>query len=223
MVSPAFRLSLEVELHAAVADVLAEKADTDLSQLRELLDAYSGLIDATVWPQSEQGEFLEFVTQDIGEFSTAMYAEASAGRWNTAVALIRPLQERSEYALAAAIDSEFFATYRKRMSRQIETGFNERSRLLVEEARGIVNRWVTMSTGTDGLLKTSKDLNRIGSELLHHGIGLSRVTADNDELRRGLVIMTHGRAQLALANVLLAIEIVGAADTVAWRAARQVL
>ena len=51
-----------------------------------------------------------------------MYAEANSGRWNVAMALIRPLQERSEYALAAAVDPEFFATYRKRMGQQIETG-----------------------------------------------------------------------------------------------------
>ena len=63
----------------------------------------------------------------------------------------------------------------------------------------------------------------MSSELLHHGIGLPRVSADNDELRRGLVTMAHGRAQLALANVLLAMQIVGAGDTPAWRAARQVL
>ena len=139
-------------------------------------------------------------------------------RWHSS----GPCQERSEYALAAAVDPKFFATYRRRMGQQMEAGFNDRSRLLIEEARGIVNRWAA-SKGTDGLLKTSKDLNRIGSELLHHGIGLSRVSADNDELRRGLVTMAHGRAQLAFANFLLAMRIVGAADTLAWRAARQVL
>ncbi|MYJ74502.1 MAG: hypothetical protein F4089_05105 [Gammaproteobacteria bacterium] len=98
-----------------------------------------------------------------------------------------------------------------------------RSRLLSEDARGIVDRWARESKRTDGLLDTSRQLNRVGSELLHHGIGLSRVSGDDDELRRGLVTMAHGRAQLALANVLLAVEIVGAADTPAWRSARRVL
>ena len=217
-----FRLSLEVELHSA-ADALAGHPDTDLSQLKQVLEACFRVVEAAAWPESEQGEFLEFVTQDVGEFGTAMYAEASVGRWNVATALIRPLQERSEYALAAAIDRQFFATYRRRMDRQIDTGFNDRSRLLIEEARGIVGRWAATSRDADGLLKTSRDLNRIGSELLHHGIGLSRVSADNDEVRRALVTMAHGRAQLALANVLLAIQIVGAADTAAWHAARRVL
>ena len=222
-VSETFRLTLEVELHSAATGALAGRPDTDLSQLRGVIEAYSGVVDATVWPESEQGEFLDFVTQDVGEFSTAMYAEAAVGRWNVAAALIRPLQERSEYALAGAIDPEFFATYRRRLDRQIESGFNDRSRLLVEEARGIIDRWAATLKGTDGLLETSRDLNRTGSELLHHGIGLSRVSADNDEVRRGLITMTHGRAQLALANVLLTIQILGAADTAAWRAARQVL
>ena len=217
------RLTLELELHSAATVALAGRPDTDLSQLREVLEAYCGVVDATVWPATEQGEFQEFVTQDVEEFSTAIYAEASASRWNVAVALIRPVQERSEYALAAAIDPAFVATYRRRMGRQIEAGFKGRARLLVEEARGIVDRWAIASNGTDGLLKISKDLNRIGSEVLHHGIGLSRVSADNDELLRGLVTMAHGRAQLAVANVLLAIEIVGAADTAAWRTTRQAL
>ena len=35
--------------------------------------------------------------------------------------------------------------------------------------------------------------------------------------------MAHGRAQLALANVLLVVEIAGTADTPAWHSARQVL
>ena len=217
------RLTLELELHSAATVALAGRPDTDLSQLREVLEAYCGVVDATVWPATEQGEFQEFVTQDVEEFSTAIYAEASASRWNVAVALIRPVQERSEYALAAAIDPAFVATYRRRMGRQIEAGFKGRARLLVEEARGVVDRWAIASNGTDGLLKISKDLNRIGSEVLHHGIGLSRVSADNDELLRGLVTMAHGRAQLAVANVLLAIEIVGAADTAAWRTTRQAL
>ena len=222
------RLTLELELHSAATVALAGRPDTDLSQLREVLEAYCGVVDATVWPATEQGEFQEFVTQDVEEFSTAIYAEASASRWNVAVALIRPVQERSEYALAAAIDPAFVATYRRRMGRQIEAGFKGRARLLVEEGReesstAGPSRRTAPSNGTDGLLKISKDLNRIGSEVLHHGIGLSRVSADNDELLRGLVTMAHGRAQLAVANVLLAIEIVGAADTAAWRTTRQAL
>lgn len=218
-----FRLSLEVELYAAATDALAERPDTDLGRLRAVLEAYSNVVDATVWPESEQGEFLEYVTEDVGEFIRATSAEADAGRWSVAAALIRPLQERSEYALAVAIDPAFVATYRTRLDRLIESGFEGRSRLLVEEARGIINRWAVTPTGEDGLLETSRTLNRIGSEVLHHGIGLSRVATDNDEVRRGLATMTHGRAQLSLANVLLAIQVVDAADTAAWRTAQRVL
>ena len=218
-----FRLSLEVELQSAATDALAGRPDTDLGQLHAVLEAYSKVVGATVWQESEQGEFLEYVTQDIGEFITATAAEADAGRWSVAVALIRPLQERSEYALAAAIAPAFVATYRTRLDRLIESGFEGRSRLLVEEARGIINRWAVTSKGADGLLETSRTLNRIGSEVLHHGIGLSRVATDNDEVRRGLVTMTYGRAPLSLANTLLAIQVIDAADTAAWRAARRVL
>ena len=75
------RLSLEVELHSAAVDALAGHPDTDLNRLREVLEAYSRVVHATAWPESEQGEFLEFVTQDIEEFITATSAEANAGRW----------------------------------------------------------------------------------------------------------------------------------------------
>lgn len=214
-----FRLTLEVKLQSAATDVLAGRPGTDLGQLRAVLEAYSGVVEATVWPASAQGEFLEHVTQDIGEFITAMSAEAGAGRWSVGAALIRPLQERSECALAAAIDPAFVANYRTRL----ESGLEGRRRLLVEDARGIINRWDPSSEGTDSLLETSKTLNSIGSEVLHHGIGLSRVAADNDEVRRGLVTMIHGRAQLALVNVLLAIQVVDAADTAAWSTARRLL
>lgn len=218
-----FRLALEVELQSAATDVLAGAPDTDRGQFLTVLDAYTRIVDATVWPESEQGEFLEYVAQDIGEFITAMSAEAGAGRWSVATALIRPLQERSEYALAAAIDSAFVAIYRTRLEGLIASGFEGRSRMLVEEARRIINRWDAAPKDSDSLLETSRTLNRIGSELLHHGIGLSRVAADNDEVRRGLATMTHGRARLSLANVLLAIQVVDAADTEAWHAARRVL
>lgn len=41
---------------------------------------------------------------------------------------MRPVQERWEYALAAAIEPGVVATYRKRMGRQVESGFNDRAR-----------------------------------------------------------------------------------------------
>lgn len=216
-----FRLWLEVQLRSAATQASAGDSSTDLNNLRGVVEACSRVVEETAWPESEQGEFLEFVAQDVGEFSAAMYAEATSGRWNVAVALARPLQERSEYAVAAAIDPEFFATYRRRADQQIESGFNARSRGLVEEARGIIDRWAT-SRGADGFIKISTRLNRTGSELLHHGIGLSQVSAD-DEFRLGLATVTHSQARQALANVLLAIQIVDAADTVAWDAARHVL
>ena len=164
----------------------------------------------------------EFVTQDVQEFSTAVYDEANSGRWNVAMALIRPLpgafgiraRRGSRPQVLRNLPEAYGPADGGRLQRSLEAAYRGGAR----------NRQsLAASKGTDGLLKTSKDLNRIGSELLHHGIGLSRVSADNDELRRGLVTMAHGRAQLAFANVLLAMRIVGAADTLAWRAARQVL
>ena len=218
-----FRLSIEVELRSAASDALAGHSNTDLDQLRKVLGAYARVIEDTVWPESEQGAFLEFVAQDVHEFSAAIRAEAEAGRWNIAIALLRPLQERSEYVLAAAVDQGFYERYRSRMGRQIETGLKDGSRLLAEDARGTIDRWVRRSKNTEGLLATGRGLNRVASELLHHGVGLSRVSAANDALRQGLASMAYGRVQAALAYVLWAIEIVGAADTAAWRAARQTL
>ena len=161
-----FRLSIEVELRSAASDALAGHSNTDLDQLRKVLGAYARVIEDTVWLESEQGAFLEFVAQDVQEFSAAIRAEAEAGRWNVAIALLRPLQERSEYVLAAAVDQGFYERYRSRMGRQIETGLKDGSRLLAEDARGTIDRWVRRSKNTEGLLATGRGLNRVASELL---------------------------------------------------------
>ena len=166
-----------------------------------------------------QGEFLDYVTRDVYEFACAIRMEAAAGRWMVATSLIRPLQERSEYALAAAIDSSFRDRFVEYINTQIDKKFTGRSRQLVQIARGAIDRWATESHGKDGLLETSITLNRIGSEILHHGIGLSREAEEIVEARPWLLKMASGRVQCGMANVMLAIKVMGGNDTDAWRRA----
>ena len=82
-----------------------------------------------------------------------------------------------------------------------------------------IDLWATESHGMDGLLETSITLNRIGSEVLHHGIGLSREAEEIVEVRPGLLRMASGRVQCGMANVMLAIKVMGGNDTEAWRRA----
>ncbi len=226
------RLSPKVEVRSAAADALTGRADPDLDQLRELQEAYSSVLDETVWPESDQGEFLEYVTQTVQEFITAIQAQAEAGRLTVVMALLRPLQERSEYALAAAIAPEFSRNCLSRMAHETETGPKGRSGPLVQEVRGIINRLetsrgedeaVSSSAGTEDLLQLGRNLYGIGSGFQHLSIGLSRLAADNDELLRGLVGMACGRVQIALRQVLKATQIAGVDDTAAWHAANRLV
>ena len=169
---------------------------------------------------SVQGEFLDYVTRDVYEFALAIRMEA-ARRWTVASSLIRPLQERSEYALAAAIDSSFRDRYVEYINTQIDKKFtaSSRKRPLVQIARGAINRWAKESHGKDGLLETSITLNKIGSDILHHGIGFSGEAKEIVEVRPWLLRMASGRVQCGMANVMLAIKVMGGNDTDAWRRA----
>ena len=206
------RFSLEIDFDAPSLRVLPEDAGADFRYLDQLLDALSQLVRDTPWPGSAQGEFLDYVARDVYEFACAIRMKAAAGRWTAAMSLIRPLQERSEYALAAAVDSGFRAGYIEYMNTQIDEKFTGRSRQrsLVETARGAINRWAKKSHGKDGLLETSKTLNKIGSEILHHGIGFSGEAEELVEARPGLLRMASGRVQCGMANVMLAIKVMGA-------------
>ena len=205
------RFSVEIDFDTPSLRVLPEDAGADFRYLDQLLDALSQLVRDTPWPGSVQGEFLDYVTRDVYEFACAIRMEAAAGRWTAAMSLIRPLQERSEYALAAAIDSSFRDTYVEYINTQIDTNFtaSSRKRPLVQIARGAINRWAKESHGKDGLLETSITLNKIGSEILHHGIGFSGEAEEIVQARPWLLRMASGRVQCGMANVMLAIKVMG--------------
>ena len=213
------RFTLEIDFDTPNLRVLPEDAGADFRYLDQLLDALSQLVCDTPWPGSDQGEFLDYVARDVYEFACAIRMEAAAGRWTVATSLLRPLQERSEYALAAAIDSSFRDRYVEHINAQIGKKFTGRSRRLVEFARGAIDRWATGSHGKDGLLEASMTLNKIGSEVLHHAIGFS---GEAEDIMRGcpaLLRMASGRVQCGMANVMLAIKVMGGHDTEAWRRA----
>ena len=146
------RLSLDIEFETSELQVLPEAAGTYFMYLEQLLDVLSRLIHDTPWPASRQGEFIDYVVRDVYEFGCAIRTEAEAGRWTVAMALIRPLQERSEYALAAAVDTTFPKRYVESINEQIDKNFTARSRQLADIARGAIDRWVRKSHGQDGLL-----------------------------------------------------------------------
>ncbi len=213
------RFTLEIALGTPDLQALPEDAGADFGYLDQLLKAFSQLVRDTPWAASAKGEFLDYVTRDVYEFACAIRMEAAAGRWTVATSLIRPLQERSEYSLAAAIDSSFRDRYVEHINAQIGKKFTGRSRQLVEFARGAIDRWATGSHGKDGLLEASISLNKIGSEVLHHAIGLSGEAEEIMRARPALLRMASGRVQCGMANVMLAIKVMGGHDTEAWRRA----
>lgn len=217
------KYSLETEIQSSTFQPLPALAGSGLEYLDQLLEALSQLVSQTGWPESQQGEFLDYVTRDVYEFGLAIRKEAAEKRWSVVAALMRPLHERSEYVLAAAVDSSFHEKFLKYLDSQAIKGFTDRPRNMDSEARGTIDRWATTSHGQDGLLEISKSLNKYGSLLLHHGIGLSGVLANNMETRCGLLKMASSRVLCALANVLLAIQALGVNDTEAWHKARRLV
>ncbi|MCE2457980.1 MAG: hypothetical protein J4G14_09215 [Dehalococcoidia bacterium] len=212
-----FQYSLEIDFQSHALQLLPEAAGMDFTYLDQLLDSLSELISNTTWPRSLQGEFLNYVTLDVYEFGYAIRTEAAAGRWTVAVSLMRPLQERSEYALAAAIDPSFSEDYLTRLNTLTEEKFSRQHRGMVEGARGKIDQWVKKSHGIDGHFEASRTLNKVGSEMLHHAIGLSREHEEIAKARPELLKMATGRVLAAVAIVLLAIKVIGEADTSAWR------
>ena len=110
--------------------------------------------------------------------------------------------------LRSAIDPGFRNKYVEYLDTQISKNFAGRSRQLVQVARGTIDRWAKESEGTDGLLETSISLNKIGSEILHHAIGLSGEAEEIVKARPEILKMLGGRTQCAVAKVLLAIQVI---------------
>ena len=213
------RISLDINFCSSDLQVLPEAAGTDVEYLGLLLNVLSQLVRDTAWPESRQGEFLDYVVRDVYEFGCAIHSEAAVGRWTVAASLMRPLQERSEYALAAAVDRTLPDRYIKNLTEQVNKSFTTRSRKLAEIARGAIDRWAKVSHGKDGLLEASITLNKIGSEILHHAVGLSGEAEEIVRHRPLLLTMASGRMQCAVANVMLAIKVMGLHHTKAWQRA----
>ncbi len=217
------RLSLEIDFDISEPDVLPEASGKDLKYLGQLLASLDELVHDTAWPQTRQGEFLEYVTRDVYEFSCAIRTEAAAGRWTVATSLMRPLQERSEYALAAAVDPRFAERYFEYIESQIDKDVTRRTRGIADDSRGVINRWENDGQGEGRLLEISKMLNSIGSELLHSAVGLSG--EDEAILRNRSLIRTMliGRVQCAVSNVMLAVKVLNLDHTKAWHRALSVV
>ena len=196
---------------------------TDFKHLDEMLNAFSQLLNDTSWPESNHGCFLDYMVGDVYETSYAIREEAAAGRWTVALLLMRPLQERVEYALAAAIDASFEETYMKHIKTQIEKQFSGKSRQLDGLARGIINKWEKAADGMTDLLEHGKAFRKTGSEVLYHGMGFSREHEELVKARPAMLETLTGRVQLAIINVLAAIKIVGEDDTKAWRECQNIV
>ena len=206
-------LSPEANFATSDRQLLPEASGKDFRYLDQLLDALAALVHDINWPESLQGEFLDYMTRDVYEFGCAIRSEAAAGRWTVATSLMRPLQERAEYALAAAIDPSFVERYVEYMAATIDPNFTRRRNEPVSDARGIMDRWSKENHGDDRLLRASKTLYSIGSQMLHNAFGLSGRAEAIVKIRPGLLEMVSGRVQCAAANVMLAIKVMGKDDT----------
>ena len=197
--------------------------DLDSIELDGLIEVLTRLLDDTVWPKSEQGEFIDYATRDVHELCCAAREEAKLGRWLAAITLLRPLQERSEYSIAAAISPSFVGDYLGRTKATIESDFNAKPRALIQAARGIIDNWAVESRGVDGFMKSSVRLNRIGSTVQHDAIGWSSEHESISINRPGFLETLSGRVLIALIHVLIAIQAIDAHGTDAWRKAAQVV
>ena len=213
-------LRLRIEIESLESRPRSEPRNSNLAYLDLLLESLALLIRESDWPESEQGEFVAFLANDVYEFGSAIRCEIAADRWTAATALNRPLKERAEYALAAAIDPEFWNLYRERMTKQIDRGFKGRSRNLIGTARGIIDRWARESKGVEGTRISSTNSYRISSEILHQGIGLTREANRSSDNRDLFVTNCCIGVRIAVMLVVLATEIIGVHATEGLRIAK---
>ena len=205
---------------ATKARWVPKTAGNNFRYFDRLLQTFSTLIDDTTWPDPDAAELVRHLIDDTHELSSAMRAEAEAERWTTAVLLIRPLLERSQYALAAAIKPEFGAAYLTYLREEFAEKSKQRG--LVERARGINARWAE-ARGDAGFLQESISQYGLASDIQHHALGWSqRAKVDREARRAALSILCHCVKE-ALAGPVLAIEVMEANDTLAWRRARSVV
>ena len=198
--------------------------DLDSEYVDEMLDCFAGVVEAAGWPESDQGEFLDWIVRDVYELSSAVCSELRADRFVSAVALARSLHERYTYASAAARDSEFFVRYLEHLMKQRKRGFVGRGKSMVQPARDVI---FDPLEGADDvheyLMKIYKrkdvSLYGLGSEAMHNLIGLSRKDDLMVALRSGYERFLISQVLQALVHVVVAIHRIGQPETEAWRRA----
>ena len=165
------------------------------------------------WPDTTQGEFLAYLAGDVLEIASSIRNLAASDCWTTVALLGRPLFERSQFLLAAAIDPAFWDVYRQRMEVQIDSNFKKRPGLLAGEARRVIDNWEQKRTDNSDLADSTRYAWSTSSELLHHSIGMSRM-ASQDSGRRTLYVK-GATAQLrsACGALLTSLGIVGGHNT----------
>ena len=203
--------------------MVPETTSEDLGYFDQLLETLSQLVGETAWPETKQGEFLRYAADDVLELSFVIRAAAGTGRFTAATALMRPLHERSEYLLAAAIEPGFADEHEAYIKKLAERELESRptARKMDRVARAIIGSWEERVIPEPiRLKKKSETLYGRTSEIQHRGVGASRAARQNPEERHGALVAVRGQVETALRFVLLTVAIVGMKDTQAWRRAK---
>ena len=203
---------------AARVQRVPKTAGNSFQYFDRLLRTLEQLINDTTWPDPDQAELVRHLIDDVYELSAAMRTDAEAGRWTTGVLLMRPLQERSQYALAVAIKPAFGEAILQYLREEFAK--KSKSRRLVERARGIIACWEKEALGQPGFLQEVIDIYGWASDLQHHALGFSQMAKESCEARRAILSILCHCVKEALGWVVLAIKVREAHDTVTWRRAR---
>jgi hypothetical protein len=200
-----------------------EPAESHLTELSEHLRT---LVAETAWPDTDQGAVVQLFAQDLEEFCAAAIAELVEGRWSVAMGLHRPIQERTEHMVAAAADEEFARKFSDDLSDAAGANTHELAKAKPRggDARGVLNRMETgkASDQSASPLTAMIALQAIGCRTLHPGLtmpALSMAIRDGDPNNNAadLLSMTGGRLALALQSLVVAVMLLDAHDSDAWR------
>ena len=198
-------------------------SSSDVSDIDHLLALFQFLVEEATWPDTTQGEFLDYLSADVLEIGSSIRNLADSEFWTTAVLLGRPLHERSLFLWAAAIDPAFFDVYHQEMKVRMESDFRKGGRLLVGEARGVINKWEQKRAGTSGLLESNLRVWSTSSQLQHHSIGMSQLAAQNNEQRKAYAKNAAVTLRSACETLLVSLEITGRSNAELAAKGRQLL
>lgn len=194
------------------------------------------LVSDTTWPATKHGVAVQVYGMDVAQFCEAVRSEYQADRFSVCMALFRPLRERSEFMLAAAIDGDFarqqidFIENHKGEplgGRNLSQSAAGRARN--GEARGVIARWerdTALSDDGSTSLDARIGLQGLGSALTHPNLmspARSRVIAASPKERVDFIRLAHGVVLTALGETVASIQLVGAIPTDAWLRAREII